>query len=158
MFLAVCLRAIKHDRSHFSLFVLNATVVHQEILKDFIVVHESGPISRNSGFFLEYDLKHEKNPHIGIGSVVQIWFFHFSCWKFLMSHSVQKAILSAWPWQIYPFAPCSLSLHSLLMTNVKRISPLHESSRSTRTKRVSRMAVIQSVSKLSDAHLHKESM
>lgn len=75
-----------------------------------------------------------------------------------MSHFVLKVILSAWPWQIYPFAPCSFSLHSLLMTNVKRISSLHESSHSTRTKRVSRMAVIQSVSKLSDAHLHKESM
>lgn len=53
---------------------------------------------------------------------------------------------------MYLFAPCFLSLHSHSMTNVKRISSLHESSHSTRTKMVSRMAVIQTVSKLTDTH------
>lgn len=46
--------------------------------------------------------------------------------------------------------PCSFSLHSHSMTNVKRISSLRENSPSTRTKRVSRTAVTLTVSKLSD--------
>lgn len=84
--------------------------------------------------------------------------FSFHCKSFLMSHFLQAAVLSAWTWQMYLFAPCFLSLHSHSMTNVKRISSLHESSHSTRTKRVSRMAVIQTVSKLTDTHVpHSES-
>lgn len=70
-----------------------------------------------------------------------------------MPHFLQAVVLSAWPWQIYLFAPCFLSLHSHSMTNVKRISSLHENSHSTRTKRVNRMAVIQTVSKLTDTHV-----
>lgn len=71
-----------------------------------------------------------------------------------MSHFCASGLfLSAWTWQIYLCAPCFLSLHSHSMTNVKRISSLRESSRSTRTKRVSRMAVIQTVSKLADTHV-----
>lgn len=60
--------------------------------------------------------------------------------------------LSAWRWRVRLFAPCSLSLHSHSMTNVKRISSLRESSPSTRTRRVSRMAVTPTVSKLWDTH------
>lgn len=77
----------------------------------------------------------------------------FYCQNFLMSHFLQAVFLSAWPWQIYLCAPCFLSLHSHSMTNVKRISSLHENSHSTRTKRVNRMAVIQTVSKLTDTHV-----
>lgn len=114
-------------------------------------------------FFLhQYDLKRHQNSGLTESRSLRFPIYRKShvcvCRNFLMSHFVQKVVLSAWPWQIYPFAPCSFFLHSLLMTNVKRISPLHESSHSTRTKRVSRMAVIQSVSKLSDTHLNKESM
>lgn len=54
---------------------------------------------------------------------------------------------------IHLFAPCFLSLRSHSLTNVKRISSLHESSHSTRTKMVSRMAVIQTVSKLTDTYV-----
>lgn len=70
--------------------------------------------------------------------------------SFLMSHFVHAVGLSAWMWQMYLFAPCFLSPHSHSMTNVKRISSLHESSHSTRTKRVSRMAVIPTVSRLTN--------
>uniref|UniRef100_A0A7N8YND4 Discs, large homolog 2 (Drosophila) n=1 Tax=Mastacembelus armatus TaxID=205130 RepID=A0A7N8YND4_9TELE len=44
------------------------------------------------------------------------------------------------------------SKRSHSMTNVKRLSSLHESSHSTRTKRVSKMAVIRTVSKFSDTN------
>lgn len=84
-----------------------------------------------------------------------IWQKHIRsrCQSFLTCHFLQAVVLSAWTWQICLCAPCFLSFHSHSMTNVKRISSLHESSHSTRTKRVSRMAVIPTVSKLADTHV-----
>lgn len=133
-------------------FVLTATVLHQEILR---IRHFCISITWNiNKTRCSRSLSDEQSALQFFVCII----LDVPCREFLMSHFVQKVVLSAWPWRIYPFAPCSFFLHSLLMTNVKRISSLHESSHSTRTKRVSRMAVIQSVSKLSDTHLHKESM
>lgn len=97
-----------------------------------------------------------KLPSYNLGETHNQFFFHRH--NFLMSHFLQAVVLSAWTWHICLFAPCFLSLHSHSMTYVKRISSLRESSHSTRTKRVSRMAVIRTVSKLTDTHVfHAES-
>lgn len=84
--------------------------------------------------------------------------FSFHCGNLLTPHFLQAFVFACFCLHerdgLYPVCPpCFLSLHSHSMTNVKRISSLRESSRSTRTKRVSRMAVIRTVSKLTDTHV-----